>query len=274
MNILIICIVIVAVYYFYKRRKNKKSEGGYVAANASLGQIIPFSDQQLQETSNKNPEVKAFEKIKELEKQYGDSLREGLNALFSNLLLKGNRTLSGKTSQVGRQVAETVATIDNRYIISIFRGNPDAYQEWWLNALVILNGIIIDNQQSPKQTALWMDMTKDFNDVNSILERNDILKKMSEGEIDELESFIDDPIKNIHRNIKIKYRTSSVGLWYYEMQGGYKYFRTDLSPDFLTRLVELFIASVAVLQHPNVALWRCDLEKYGLPGVEKMERML
>ena len=274
MNILIICIAIIAVYYFYKKHKNKKSEGGYVAANASLGQIVQFSDQQLQETSNKNPEVKAFEKIKELEKQYGDSLREGLNALFSNLLLKGNRTLSGKTSQLGRQVAETVATIDNRYIIPILRGNPDAYQEWWLNTLVILNGIIIDNKQCPKQTALWMDMTKDFDDVNSILERNDILKKMSEGEIDEFERFIDDPINNIHRNIKIKYRTSSVGLWYYEMQGGYKYFRTDLSPDFLTRLVELFIASVAVLQNPNVALWRCDLEKYGLPGVEKIERVL
>lgn len=274
MKILITCIVIVAVYYFYKKCKNKKTEDGYIVAKASLGKLVQFSDQQLQEASDKETDVKAFDKIRELEKQYGDSLREGLNVLFSNLLLKGNRTLSGKTSQSGRQLAETIATIDNRYIIPVFRGNPDAYQEWWLNALVILNVIIIDNKQSPKQTALWMDMTKDFDDVNSILERNDILKKMSEGEIDELETFIDDPIKNIHRNIKIKYRTSSVGLWYYEMQGGYKYFRTDLSPDLLTRLVELFIASVAVLQNPNIVLWRCDLEKYGLPGVEKIERVL
>lgn len=273
MNILVICIILVVVYYFYKKSKNKKGEGGYVTPKASFGKIVQFTDSQLQAASAKNPERDSFGKIKELETKYGaSSLREGLNALLSNILLKGKKTLSGKTGQAGRQVAETIAAIDNQYVLPVFRGNSDDYRDWWLNALLVLNCMIVDNPDSPQQSALWMDLTEDIQQVDDLLEEKGILEKMEAGTLSECSLSIDNPQTGFYRNIKLKYRKSS-GIGYYEMTGGYKYFSTDLHPDMITSLVETFIAAVAKMQFPSGTLWRVDLEKYGLPGAEKFARM-
>lgn len=269
MNYLLICLVLVGGYIYFRKKKQKKGKT-YVEPKSKIGNVVKFSEEQLKQSSDDAPERKdSYERITKIENTYGSKLRDALNALLSELVLsKGNKTFSGKSSQSGSMLAETIATIDDQYVIPLIPKDSEDYVSWWHSALIIVRGIIMNNSEYPKQAQVLYDMFQDVEAVNNLLDNHGVLEKLNSGQACDIELFVCNT-GGPSRTIEIKSRISNNGHLYHEIIGGYKYFKTDLSSDPLTQMIELLCASVHFIQMSSCSLWRCDMEKFNLPSVTK-----
>ena len=274
-----IIIVICGVGYWYVRNKRQGNSGNdsQLLPKAKLGLSPAISDNKLMELKvSEEKDSRSFEDFKRIEQTYGASLREALEMLFGTLVsVKGHKLRNGNKDLTDRAIAKAVATIDQNYVIPVFKGNQEAYNQWWNMALGYVTSFIFKSEGSSRQAQILKEIITDYENTNNQLEsvivegEASIMDHIKSMDVRDAEFFVSGPKGDC--DVKLKLCTSKSGLDYYELSGAYKFFNTDVNTDEITSKIELIIASLHWLSIKS-KVGRYDIEKYPMPSTNRLQK--
>lgn len=275
-TLLFILIICAAGYWYIKKRK--QNSGDEASLDAAIVTSPAISDQELQALAeSKDGSSFSFDELKKLEQTYGPSLREALQMVFGTLILvKGRKLRNGKDTLIDRTIAKTVSAIDRLHVIPAFKGNQSDYSLWWSITLESVAASIKNGWSSSKQKEMFLEILKDYEQTNEFLmstrisDTTSLMEDLRSMDVEEGEAFTSGPASS--REVKFKLRTSKAGIEYYELNGAYKFFNTDVNPDEITAKIELIIASLHWLSIKS-PVWRCDIEKYPMPSTTRLDEI-